>query len=209
MPTIKAVVFDMDGVLIDARDWHYRALNEALSYFGSEISYEDHINSFNGLPTKVKLSMLSERGLLPTHVHSIVEAVKQERTLREAAALCFPRIEHQMLLGWLKAKGFKLAVGTNSIRETSTAMLTFAGILPLLDALVTNQDVERGKPDPAIYLKAAELLSVKPEEVLVVEDHPTGAAAAKAAGCTVLMVEGPDQVTLSLLRDHLEIGHSK
>jgi beta-phosphoglucomutase len=203
MTNIKAIIFDMDGVLIDARDWHYRALNEALSYFGSEISYEDHLERFNGLPTKVKLAMLSEEGLLPNHVHPIVEAVKQERTLREAATLCFPKIEHQILLGWLRAKGFKLAVGTNSIRETSTAMLTFAGVLPLLDALVTNQDVNRGKPEPDIYLKACSLLSIKPHEALVVEDHPTGAAAARAAGCKVVMVDGPEQVNLGLIREHL------
>ena len=57
---IKAVVFDMDGVLIDATDWHFHALNQALSLFGLEIEYEEHLSQFNGLPTKSKLKILSD-----------------------------------------------------------------------------------------------------------------------------------------------------
>lgn len=68
----RAVVFDMDGVLVDARDWHYRALNEALAVFDAEISLEDHLDRFNGLPTRVKLGMLADEGRLPTHLHRVV-----------------------------------------------------------------------------------------------------------------------------------------
>ena len=62
---IKAVLFDMDGVLIDAKDWHYEALNKALGLFGIEISRYDHLATFDGLPTKVKLQMLSKKYYLP------------------------------------------------------------------------------------------------------------------------------------------------
>ena len=58
---IKAVIFDMDGVLIEARDWHFESLNKALRLFGSEISRYDHLVNFDGLPTKKKLEMLSEK----------------------------------------------------------------------------------------------------------------------------------------------------
>lgn len=60
---IKAVLFDMDGVLIDAKEWHYEALNKALKLFGMEISRYDHLNTFDGLPTKVKLMMLAKKKL--------------------------------------------------------------------------------------------------------------------------------------------------
>ena len=62
---IKAVLFDMDGVLIDAKDWHYEALNKALKLFGIEINRYDHLTTFDGLPTKVKLDLLSKRFYLP------------------------------------------------------------------------------------------------------------------------------------------------
>ena len=70
----SAVLFDMDGVLIDARDWHYDALNEALRLFGVEISRTEHLSRFNGLSTKKKLEMLSSDGVIPPELHRTVEA---------------------------------------------------------------------------------------------------------------------------------------
>lgn len=195
----KAVVFDMDGVLIDARDWHFRALNDALTIFGAEISREDHLDRFNGLPTKVKLRMLTEDGRLPSHLHHLVEEVKQERTLREAARLCFPRVEHLLMMSWLRRKGCRLGVATNSIRQTSSTMLEFAGLLHQLDVLVTNEDVASAKPAPDIYLMAAERLGLDPGDVLVVEDHPYGVASAESAGCRVVKVEGVEDVNTALV----------
>jgi beta-phosphoglucomutase len=201
--SFHAVVFDMDGVLIDARDWHYRALNDALALFDAEISYDDHLTRFNGLPTRVKLETLTKEGRLPRHVHGIVSAVKQERTLREAASLCFPRIEHLLLMSWLKARGIKIGVATNSIRHTSVTMLGFAGLYGSLDVLVTNEDVARAKPFPDIYIKAASELGVDPSRVLVVEDHEVGVRAAVEAGCEVIRVAGVEDVTVSLLQPAL------
>ena len=199
----KAVIFDMDGVLIDARDWHYHALNDALQIFDSAISREEHLGRFNGLPTRVKLQMLSEEGRLPTYLHPIIEEIKQERTLREAASLCFPRIEHLLMMSWLKSQGLKLAVATNSIRRTSSTMLTFAGLMDYLDILVTNEDVERAKPHPDIYVKASASLGLDPSEVLVVEDHDYGVQAASSAGCRVVQVLGVEDVSSSLLEPFL------
>lgn len=200
---IRAVVFDMDGVLIDARDWHFRALNDALALFGAHITYEEHLERFNGLPTREKLRMLADEGRLPHHVHSVINAVKQERTLREAAQLCFPRIEHLLLLAWLKARGFQVGVATNSIRQSASTMLQFGGVLPFLDCLVTNEDVELAKPAPDIYERACAQLGVTPSETMVVEDHEVGVAAAQAAGCHVVRVDGPEDVTISLISNEL------
>lgn len=194
----------MDGVLIDARDWHYRALNEALAIFGVEIAMCEHLDRFNGLPTRVKLAMLSDQGRLPIHLHEVIERVKQERTLREAAKSCFPRVEHLLMMGWLRQRGCKIGVATNSVRATSTAMLEFAGLLPHLDVLVTNEDVSRSKPHPEIYETACRLLGVKPGETLVVEDHEYGVAAATAAGCRVVQVPGVEQVSTALVSAEFE-----
>lgn len=199
----KAVIFDMDGVLIDARDWHYRALNRGLQIFGAEISYEEHLNRFNGLPTRVKLTMLVEEARIPELAKDYVEAVKQAWTLREAANSCFPKIEHLILFGILKSAGLKLGVATNSIRETSTAMLGYAGLLGQLDVLVTNEDVVRPKPSPDIYLLAARRLGVEPRECLVVEDHDYGIDAAESAGCQTVKVSDPHEVDAHLVLNRL------
>ena len=200
----RAVVFDMDGVLIDARDWHYNALNSALEIFGVRISYEEHLERFNGLPTRVKLSILSDDGRLPRHVHDLVESVKQERTLREAARLCFPRVEHLLMMSWIKRRGCAIGVATNSVRATSTTMLDFAGLLPSLDVLVTNEDVNESKPAPAIYSLACSQLRVAPCETLVIEDHDIGVQAARAAGCQVVQVSGVEDVSTALIEGEFE-----
>ena len=69
---IKAVIFDMDGVLIDAKDWHYDALNKALATFGMEISIHDHLTTYDGLSTNQKLNMLSKIYTLPKSLHSFI-----------------------------------------------------------------------------------------------------------------------------------------
>lgn len=97
----KAVIFDMDGVLIDARDWHFNALNQALEPFGLEISRFEHENRFDGLSTKTKLNMLSEEKGLPREMHEAIFNIKQDRTFRIASEKCYPRIEHQILLARL------------------------------------------------------------------------------------------------------------
>ena len=199
----EAVIFDMDGVLVDAREWHYRALNAALRIFGEEISHEEHLKEFDGLPTREKLNMLTRQERLPRHLHAVVSDIKQERTLREAASLCYPKVEHLLLLAAIKNQGLKVAVATNSIRATATAMLTFAGLLPFLNDLHTNEDVQRAKPFPDIYLSCMTRLNVQPHSTLVVEDSSVGVAAARAAQCTVLEVTGPEEVTTARFTEFL------
>lgn len=191
---IRAVVFDMDGVLIDAREWHYEALNDALRMFGYEISYEDHLSTYDGLPTKSKLQLLTSTAGLPANLHPIINDIKQERTLRIAAFKCYPVAQHLILLAALRRANFKIGVATNSIRMTASEMLRAAGVMELLDTLVTNEDVANPKPDPEIYLKACRNLGLEPHEVLVIEDNHHGIAAANAAGCLVLEVKDPSEV---------------
>lgn len=201
---IKAVIFDMDGVLIDAREWHYLALNEALAPFDFEISPDEHQNRFNGLSTYVKLKMLSEEKGLPRELHSLISNVKQDRTLRIAATHCFPNVAHQILLARLKKKDIKIGLVTNSIRETTEFMLKHARIFDFFDSIVTNQDVSKGKPSPEGYLKCIEILGVSAEEVIVVEDGEYGKKAAIEAGCQVIMVESPSDVHIELIANQIQ-----
>jgi HAD superfamily hydrolase (TIGR01509 family) len=200
---IKAVLFDMDGVLIDARDWHYHALNEALRPFGFEISYEDHLSRFNGLSTGAKLNILSAEYGFPQSLHPLVNEVKQDRTLRIAGQFCYPVVQHQILVARLRKKGFATGVVTNSIRRTAEILLSHAQLLDLIDVLVTNQDVQNQKPSPDCYLLACTKLGLSPEEVIVIEDGDYGYEAAKSAGCHVIKVDSPLQVSLELLADEL------
>jgi HAD superfamily hydrolase (TIGR01549 family) len=194
----KAIIFDMDGVLIDARDWHYEALNLALQVFGLEISYEEHLDHFNGLSTSQKLKIISKNNLLPVELHQVISNTKQDRTLRLAAEKCFPVAQHLILFDLLRNKGYKIGVYTNSIRQTAEAMLEYAGLFNKIDVLITNQDVEAPKPNPEGYLLACNRLQVLPQDTFVVEDGEFGILAAESAGCKVIRVGSPRDVSISL-----------
>ncbi len=201
MSNIKAVLFDMDGVLIDAREWHYEALNEVLRIFGYEITRAMHEDRFDGLSTSKKLEMLTKEVGLPQHIHGMINRIKQDRTLRIAASKCFPNVAHQVLISKLKKQGFKVGVVTNSIRQTTEFMLTYAGLFELLDVVITNQDVDKPKPNPDGYQLAMQKLDVLPSETLIVEDSPYGVAAGKASGAKVVQVNSVSDVSIDLFYD--------
>lgn len=208
MSKIKAVIFDMDGVLIDAREWHYEALNKALALFGYEISRYDHLVTYDGLPTKKKLEMLSKERNLPVQLHNFINELKQKYTADMIQSFCKPTFQHQYALSNLKAKGYRLACCSNSIRSTIESMLTRADLMRYLEFFVSNQDVKHSKPDPEIYLKAIQRLELKPSECLVVEDNQNGIKAAMAAGCPVLEVKNTDEVHIDrILKKIEELNH--
>lgn len=185
---IKAILFDMDGVLIDAKEWHYEALNKALGLFGIEISRYDHLHTFDGLPTKVKLQMLSEQYYLPEQLHGFVNQMKQQYTAQLIHERCHPMFHHEYALSRLHQEGYKIAVCSNSIRSTIELMMNKAMLTEYLDLIVSNEDVRKAKPDPEMYQTAIAKFGLKPEECIVVEDNPNGIAAGRASGGAVLEV---------------------
>lgn len=192
---IKAVLFDMDGVLIDAKDWHYDALNRALAHFGYTISRESHLSTFDGLPTRQKLRMLSKSRGLPEGLQEFLNSLKQTYTLEISNQRCKPVFNHQYALSRLKQDGYRLAVCSNSVRQSVEAMMRLSALSPYLDVIVSNEDVERAKPDPEMYLKAMNKLEVSPSESLILEDNDHGIEAALASGGHLMKIGVPDDVT--------------
>ncbi len=203
---IKAVIFDMDGVLIDAKEWHYEALNRALALFGHTISRYDHIVTFDGLPTRKKLEMLTLEQGLPVHLHQLINTLKQRYTIEIVHARCRPLFVHEYAISHLKAQGFKLAVASNSVRDSVELMMEKAALACYFDVLVSNQDVTYPKPHPEIYTHTTSKLAVAPRECLVVEDNQHGIAAAHAAGAHVMVVGGVEEVNWENLSKHLELA---
>lgn len=192
---IRGVIFDMDGVLIDAKDWHYEALNRALAHFGFTINRYDHLVTFDGLPTRKKLEMLTRERGLPARLHSFLNELKQIYTMELVYARCRPRFQHEYALSRLKADGFRLAVASNSTRNSVVTMMRSSDLERYLDAMVSNEDVKVGKPDPAMYNETMRRLGLEASECLVVEDNENGIAAAKAAGAHLLVVKEVTEVT--------------
>jgi HAD superfamily hydrolase (TIGR01509 family) len=200
---IKLVIFDMDGVLVDACEWHKDALNTALlELCNYEISEEEHYSVFNGLPTKTKLQKLSELGVVSKDekIHKQINNLKQEKTIeiiQEKAQYDKSKVD---LVLWLKSRNIKVACFTNSIRKTAELMLDKAGVLSKLDLLVTNQDVKNPKPDPEGYFKVLKHFNIDPQNAIIVEDSPKGLKAANATECSVFKVDNAAQVYTENMR---------
>jgi beta-phosphoglucomutase len=191
---IKAIIFDMDGVLIDAKEWHYEALNKALCLFGMTISRYDHLVTYDGLPTRLKLEMLSAEHGLPKELHAFINRMKQLYTTELINTLCKPKFHSEYALSRLRSEGYKLAVCSNSISETIRAMLSRAALLDYFEFFLSNEDVEKPKPHPEMYSKAIDRLGFHPKECLVIEDNEKGIKAAKEAGAHVFSVHSVDDV---------------
>lgn len=201
---IKAIIFDMDGVLIDAKDWHYEALNRSLGLFGFSISRYEHLVTYDGLPTAKKLEMLSvERGL-PKGLHKFINEMKQIYTMEYVYMKCKPFFIHQYALSRLKSEGYRLALASNSVRLTIDMMMEKADLVRYFDFMLSNQDVTKAKPDPEIYQTAINRLGLEPVECLVVEDNQNGVKAALASGANLLKVETVYDVTYSNIKDKIK-----
>ncbi len=201
--TIKAVLFDMDGVLIDAKEWHYEALNRALELFGMPISRFDHLTTFDGLPTRKKLEMLSlDRGL-PNQLHEFLNEMKQRYTMEIVHTQCKPRFVHEYALSSLKSRGYKLAVCSNSVRASVETMMQKAELEKYLELMVSNEDVSKGKPDPEMYIKAMSYFQFQPDECLIVEDNENGIKAAQASGGHLLVVRDVAETNLENITERI------
>ena len=201
---IKAILFDLDGVLVDMPNGHYEALNKALGLFGTRIEENEHQNFFNGLPTRKKLEELERQGRLPGGLTEFINSIKQKYTKEIIPKYCAPDYSKIILLEHLKASGFKIGCCSNSIKETLHLMLKSAQIFDFFDIIIGNDEISNPKPDPEIYLTAMNRLNLKPEECVVVEDSPHGIESGKKSGATVFEVRGVDDVNLSLFEKLLK-----
>ena len=152
MNKINAVIFDLDGVLVSAKELHYKALNQALGEeFG--ISWDEHLSTYDGLKTRQKLKMLSERKGLPLDAHDRIWKEKQRLTLNSLAAVKKNQNLRQ-LFKHLKNRGYSIGICSNSIRKTVLIVLGKLELFEFIDVVLSNEDVKNSKPHPEIYWRA-------------------------------------------------------
>jgi beta-phosphoglucomutase len=203
MRHIQAIVFDMDGVLVDAREWHYIALNKALGLFGYTISAEEHENDFDGLPTRKKLEMLSARNGLPIQMHDFINTLKQKYTVDLIHQFCRPTFKHEYALKRLKEENYKIGLASNSISATIELMMKKTALDKYLDEFVSAEEVTNGKPAPEIYEVIFKRFAIDPCSVIVIEDNENGIKAATQAGAHVLRVSDPSEVDLERIHNFI------
>jgi HAD superfamily hydrolase (TIGR01509 family) len=190
---IRLVIFDLDGVLVEAKNLHFEAFNRALGNKYA-ISWKEHLSKYDGLKTNQKLEMLTQEKNLPVELHSQIWENKQKYTLQELRLLK-PNQTLQSVMNALVEDGYKIAVCSNSIRKTVLTVLSKLGIMEFMDYIISNEDVQNSKPHPEMYWRAISKMGCLPEETLIVEDSPYGLLAASRAKAHVLRVKNPQEVT--------------
>jgi HAD superfamily hydrolase (TIGR01509 family) len=204
---IRAVIFDLDGVLVDAKELHYEALNRSLGQFGYTISRDEHLSTYDGLPTNKKLELLSKhKGLAQTHYKEIWEG-KQVHTLAIISEEYTYDERIREILIKLRQQGYSIVVCSNSIRDTVKMMLLRKGFMEFVDFFISNQDVVHPKPNPEMYLRAMVKLGVCPKECLIIEDSHHGRQAAFDSGAHLCAVEFVEDVTYERIFNTIE--HAK
>ena len=201
IPKPKAILFDLDGVLVNMPDGHYEALNKALALFGARISEDEHFNFFNGLPSKKKIEELERQGRLPSGLRDFINTTKQIYTKEIIPKYCTPDYSKIILMRHLKDRGYMLACCSNSMKETLHLMLKSAHLFDHFDLIMGNDEVENPKPHPEIYLTAFKRLGVEASDCIIVEDSPHGIESARASGATVYTVRNVSDVNLSLFEE--------
>ena len=190
---IKLVLFDLDGVLIDAKKIHYVALNEALGEQYA-ISEKEHTSLYDGRKTFEKLDLLTERKGLPSSLHKEIYDKKQAITMTKISELK-PIDEIVKLFQELEQQNYLIGVCSNSIRRTVLTALAKTQLMEYCSVIISNEDVKNSKPHPEMYWKAMSMMTVLPEETLIVEDSPPGLLAAERSRANYIRVDNPYDVT--------------
>ena len=202
---IRLIIFDLDGVLVEAKNIHYDALNLAIEKYDKNcvIDWNEHLSKYDGLKTQQKLEMLTKNKGLSTEFHKLIWDEKQKTTLKLLSDL---KKDTQLieLFSTLYDKGYKIACCSNSIRKTVLTVLSKLGIIEYFDFIVSNEDVSNSKPHPEMYWKCISKMGVLPEQTLIVEDSPYGLLAASRTNSHILRVANPSDVNVKNIYNKLQ-----
>ena len=203
---MKLIIFDLDGVLVDARDLHYQALNMALKKVDEKyvISLKEHLSTYDGLPTSKKLKLLTKNKNLPLDKYNLIWTLKQDSTIKIITEKMTYDERMRSILNKLKTEGYRICVASNSIRESIKMMLLKKGLMEYIEFFYSNQDVNHPKPSPEIYLKCMIKAGVGPQETLIIEDSHFGRKAALASGAALCPVKDTSDVTYEKISSYLQ-----
>ena len=207
---IKLVIFDLDGVLYESKEFHFDALNIALEEVDKKfiISKEEHLNIYDGLSTKKKLELLTINKGLDSNLYNQIWFKKQEIT-NSLLEKISPDENLIMYLSTLKKANIKLVCCSNSISQTVKTVLKNLGIIDFFDSVYSNEDVKNAKPHPEMYWAAMIKFSIKPNETVIVEDSPVGRLGAKMSGCNTIFINEPNDIDEKLIDKILNMDSKK
>jgi len=200
-----AAIFDMDGVLVDTYRAHYRSWLAMAEPEGQSFSEAEFAQTFGRTSREIIATFWGRERLSEAEIAAL--DARKEAAFRQFIAADFPAMPGaQQLLDSLHQAGFALALGSSGPPENVDLVLDRLGARRLFSTIVTGMDVTRGKPDPQVFLIAAERLRMPPARCAVVEDAPPGVAAARAAGMASVGLTSTGRTRESLAAADLVVG---
>lgn len=183
---IRALIFDMDGLLVDSEPLAAKAMDTFLARYGLQRRHEVH-SKLLGRRLGDAISIVRDAYQIDRPLEALVEEYGELRVESLRGNLVrMPGVEAVIDFG--RAAGLRLALATSGIRAHASVSLEETGLAGLFDAEVTGDEVARGKPEPDLFLAAAAKIGIDPDACVVFEDAPNGVAAARSAGMTVAAV---------------------
>ena len=206
----KLVIFDLDGVLIESRDLHFEALNLALAKIDPKfvIDRQEHLSIYDGLSTTKKLKLLTEYKHLDAKYYNQIWSDKQQATLQLIDKFT-ARDELLELFLHLRRKGIKIAVASNSIRDTVKLALLRLEIIEFVDYFISNEDVRRPKPYPEMFWRCMTAMDVLPSDTVIFEDSHIGREAAINSGAHLIPIKNTNDLTKDKIYLAVDILHGK
>jgi HAD superfamily hydrolase (TIGR01509 family) len=203
---MKAIIFDMDGVLIDSEPFHFRLERELFDEVGIDMSIEEH-ESFVGTTDYFLWKTLKERHNLDYNVEELVEK-KKMKIAKNIDKI--PLMDHILeFILFLKENGFKLALASSNNRFVVESIVNHFNLDRHLEVILSGEDVSKGKPDPEIFLTAATKLGVPYNNCIVIEDATNGIRAAKKANMACIAIKNPNSGNQDLSQADLIISGYK
>lgn len=186
---MKAIIFDMDGVIIDSEPLHTKLELELLEEFGGKISKKEH-DDFTGTTDYYMWSTFKDRFNLEPSVEELIE-IKKDRFIQNIHEVKLVDNFYEFMLKLYNEK-YLLALASSNNRKSINLVMDKFNLKKYIEYSISGEEVVKGKPNPEIFLKAAEKLDVKPQECLVVEDSSAGVIAAKSAGMKCIGFKNPN-----------------
>lgn len=199
-----AIIFDLDGVLVDSKEIHFDALNLALQSINEKyvISREEQEETFEGMTTRSKLDILTYTRGLPKELHEYIWNLKQQYS--SAMFEDLPADDELIsLFKYIQDQGMSIGVASNSIRATLSNCLEALGVWRYVDISLSNEDVKNPKPNPEIYNLCMLMLGSTPTSTIIFEDSDIGKAAARQSNAFLVEVGSRKDLTMRLVNEKI------
>jgi beta-phosphoglucomutase-like phosphatase (HAD superfamily) len=196
MSTIKAIIYDVDGTMVNSEPLHVSAWDEALKVSDRNLSDLSQIfrqTMAGKKPIVIARGMVEELNL-PISANELLE-LKSSLFLEKARTSLLGMPGVVASIHRFKEAGYKLAIGTSLDRDFLDIILNILNVSDLFDVIVTGDQIENGKPDPETYLKVSNQLGISPNECVVFEDAQSGIQSAKAASAWCIAIKNKDAIS--------------